>query len=61
MYRVSDTDTRIRIGYVIRGHVEVSGLQRLQLWAGWGFDEVGGSEGKGGCGRCKCNVDGEPR
>ena len=26
---VSDTDTRIRIGYVIRGHVEVSGLQRL--------------------------------
>jgi len=25
---VSDTDTRIRIGYVIRGHVEVSGLQR---------------------------------
>ena len=23
---VSDTDTRIRIGYVIRGHVEVSGL-----------------------------------
>jgi len=33
----------------------------LQLWAGWGFDEVGGSEGKGGCGRCKCNVDGEPR
>ena len=24
---VSDTDTRIRIGYVIRGHVEVSGLQ----------------------------------
>ena len=29
---VSDMDTRIRIGYVIRGHVEVSGLQRsLQL------------------------------
>ena len=25
---VSDTDTRIRIGYVIQGHVEVSGLQR---------------------------------
>jgi len=24
---VSDTDTRIRIGYMIRGHVEVSGLQ----------------------------------
>ena len=28
---VSDTDTRIRIGYVIRGHVEVSGLQRFLL------------------------------
>ena len=28
---VSDTDTRICIGYVIRGHVEVSGLQRMQL------------------------------
>jgi len=27
---VSDTDTRIRIGYVIRGHVEVSGLQRFK-------------------------------
>ena len=26
---VSDMDTRIRIGYVIRSHVEVSGLQRL--------------------------------
>jgi len=29
---VSDTDTRIRIGYVIRGHVEVSGLQSMQVW-----------------------------
>jgi len=28
---VSDTDTQIRIGYVIRGHVEVSGLQSLSL------------------------------
>ena len=30
---VSDTDTRIRIGYVIRGHVEVSGLYRLLVLA----------------------------
>ena len=29
---VSDTDTQIRIGYVIRGHVEVSGLQRCRGW-----------------------------
>ena len=27
---VSDTDTRIRIGYVIQGHVEVSGLYSNQ-------------------------------
>ena len=32
--RVSDTDTRIRIAYMIRGHVEVSGLQRLKVHLG---------------------------
>ena len=32
MYRsIGDTDTWIRIGYMIRGHVEVSGLQRMRL------------------------------
>ena len=36
---VSDTDTRIRIGYVIRGHVEVSGLYSFWLTENVPFDQ----------------------
>jgi len=37
---VLDTDTLIRIGYVIRGHVEVSGLQRLHVYCLFAIDST---------------------